>query len=182
MAEAKVSSIDAIEAFRAALIVYASKMKPLLEDASDEALRTREWLSGDRRMFWENQMKVRRRKLEEAEQAVFSSRVSNLREVSSAEQAAVRRAKAALTEAEDKLRLVKRWSQEFDNLVEPQVKELESLHTELTNELPKAAAFLANLINSLHAYANVGAPVAVEPPAAEARPAAEGAGVEEKVQ
>ncbi len=170
MAEAKVSSIDAIEAFRAALIVYATKMKPLLEDASDEALRTREWLAHDRRIFWENQMKIRRRKLEEAEQAVFSSRISNLREVSTAEQAAVRRAKAALTEAEDKLRMVKRWGQEFDNIVEPQVKELEGLHTELTNELPKAAAYLANLINSLHAYANVGAPVG-GPPAAETSPA-----------
>ncbi len=33
--QAKVSSIDAIEAFRSALLIYASKMKPLL-DASDE--------------------------------------------------------------------------------------------------------------------------------------------------
>ncbi len=157
--QAKVSSIDAIEAFRSALIVYASKMKPLLEDATDEVFRTRAWLSHDRRTFWENQLKLRTRKHEEAQQAVFSARISSLREVSTAEQAAVRRAKAALTEAEEKLRLVKRWAQEFDNVVEPQVKELETLRTELSNDLPKAASHLANLINTLNAYANVGGPV-----------------------
>ena len=42
--EANVKSIDAIERFRAALLVYAAKAKPLLDDANDEVARTRVWL------------------------------------------------------------------------------------------------------------------------------------------
>jgi len=49
---ANVSSTEAIERFRARLIVYRDKVKPLLADAADEVSRTREWLS-ERRRFWE---------------------------------------------------------------------------------------------------------------------------------
>src|ERR1051325_7779255 len=123
MAErAHVTSSATIESFRSSLITYLSKARPILEDACDEVLRTREWLQNDRRLHWENQVRLRARKLEEAQQAVFSARLSDLREVSTAEQAAVQRAKRALAEAEEKLRLVKRWSLEFDHRVQPLVK------------------------------------------------------------
>jgi hypothetical protein len=165
MAErAHVTSSDAIEAFRAAIIGYLSKTRPVLEDAIDDVQRTRQWLQHDRRMHWENQLRRRRKVLEEAEQAVFSARIANLREVSSAENAAVLRAKRAVTEAEDKLRIVKRWSNEFDNRVEPLVKQLEQLRTLLANSMPKAALHLAQVIKALDAYAGV-SPIAAPPPA-----------------
>src|SRR5207248_10353360 len=89
MAErAHVTSVDAIESFRAALIAYLGKARPLLEDASDEVSRTRQWLESDRRVFWENQVRRRTKILQEAQQAVFSARLSNLRETTTAEQVA----------------------------------------------------------------------------------------------
>ena len=140
MAErAHVTSVEAIEAFRVNLIAYLGKARPLLEDASDEVARTRQWLQSDRRVFWENQVRRRAKVLQEAQQAVFSARLSNLRETTTAEQVAVQRAKRALNEAEEKLRTVKRWSMEFDNRTDPLVKQLESLRTMLGNTLDEYA-------------------------------------------
>ncbi len=165
MAErANVTSVEAIELFRANLIAYLTKARPVLEDGCDEVFRTRQWLQHDRRVHWENQLKRRRKILEEAEQALFSARMGNLREATSAEAAAVTRAKRALDEAEEKLRLVKRWTMEFDNRVQPLVKELEGLRSLLTNDMPKAAAHLAQIVKMLDAYAGV-KPVAASNPA-----------------
>lgn len=177
MAErAHVTSVDAIESFRAHLIAYLGKARPLLEDASDEVSRTRQWLESDRRVFWENQVRRRTKILQEAQQAVFSARLSNLRETTTAEQVAVQRAKRALNEAEEKLRIVKKWALEFDHRADPLVKQLESLRTMLGNTMPKAVSHLAQVVKTLDAYAGVvppaGAPVAA-PPSHETEPSAD---------
>jgi hypothetical protein len=155
MPGANVSSVEAIELFRANLIAFLGKARPVLEDACDEVFRTRQWLQHDRRVYWENQLKRRRKILEEAEQTLFGARLGNFREPTSAETAAVTRAKRAMNEAEEKLRLVKRWTMEFDNRVQPLVKELEGLRTLMANDTPKAVALLAQVIKTLDAYAGV---------------------------
>jgi hypothetical protein len=178
MAErAQVSSTDAIEAFRASIVSYVAKARPVLEDAIDDVLRTRDWLEQDQRSHWENQLKRRRRAVEEAEQAVFSARISNLREVSTAETQALIRARRALAEAEEKLRAVRKWTRDFDNRVGPMVKQLEQARTMLGNTMPKAAAHLGSLLKTLDAYTNTsaGAPLDAPPtePSAVSEPAAE---------
>ena len=167
---AHVTSVEAIEAFRANLLVYATKARPVLEEACDEVSRTRQWLETDRRLHWENQVRRRLKDLEQAQQALFSAGLANLREATSAEKAAVQRARRALADAEAKLKLVKRWNLEFDNRVEPLVKQLDHLRTVLANAMPKAAAFLAQVIKTLDAYAGV-APLATSPAVPGAGPA-----------
>ena len=83
-----------------------------------------------------------------------------------AERAAMQRAKRALTEAEDQLKRVKRWGMEFDNSAGPMVKQFENLRTLLANDLPKAAAYLSQVVRTLDAYANVAPPSASLPPMA----------------
>ena len=80
-------------------------------------------------------MRRRTRELENANQALYSARLSNLREVTTAEQAAVLRAKRGLAEAEEKLRMIKRWTLEFDQRVGPLVKQLEQLRSSLISEV-----------------------------------------------
>jgi hypothetical protein len=170
MSVAHVTSTDAIASFRATLIVYLSKARPILEDGCDEVARTRQWLQHDRRMHWENQLRRRTRELENAQQALYSARLANLREPTQAEQSAVQRAKRALTEAEEKLKLIKRWSLEFDQRVGPLVKQLEQLRTLLANDLPKGVAHLAQVVKVLEEYANVARP---SPAAVTTAPASE---------
>ncbi len=152
---AQVTSIDALEAFRSSLIVYLSKARPTLEEVSADVQRTRGWLEGEQRTYWESEFRRRSRALDEAQAALFSSRISNLREVSAAEQMAVQRAKRALDEAEAKLRTVKQWNRVFDNRVDPLVKQMEKLHTVLANDMVKAVAYLAQAIDALHKYADM---------------------------
>ena len=153
--QAHVTSVDAIENFRAELIAYLSKVRPVVEDACDDVFRTREWLTQDRRVYWENQARRRGRILEDAQQALFSARLSNLRDVRTAEQMAVLKARRSLEEAHGKLRKIAKWTRDFDNKVQPLVKELEHLRSLLGSDLPKAALHLAQVIKALEAYARV---------------------------
>jgi hypothetical protein len=159
---AHVTSTEAIEAFRASLLVYLSKARPILEDACDEVSRTRQWLQQEQRLHWENIRRRRVKQLEQAQQALYSATLANLREPTAAEQAAVSQAKRALNEAEEKLKLLKRWTLEFDGRVGPLLKQLEQLRTLLANDMPKAAVYLMQLLKALAAYAAAsgGAPTA----------------------
>ena len=155
---AQVTSIEALDSFRAELLVYLSKMRPLLEDSSDEISRTRLWLQSDRRLHWESQVRRRTKELAQAQQALFSAELANLRGPAMAERMAVQRRERALADAQEKLRLVKRWTIEFDHRAEPLAKQLESLHSVLTQTIPKAAAWLAQAVKTLDAYARVAPP------------------------
>jgi hypothetical protein len=158
--QAHVSSVEAIEAFRANLLLYISKARPVLEDACDDVARTRQWLELDRLTYWENQLRKRSRALEEAQAALFSARLSNLREARTAEQMAVVKARNSLNEAQEKLSRIRKWNREFDHHVQPLLKELEHLRTMLSTDLPKAAAHLAQVVKTLDAYAAVASPKA----------------------
>jgi hypothetical protein len=152
---AHVTSVDALEAFRSSLIVYLSKARPTLEEVSTDVQRMRSWLEGEQRMYWENEMRRRSRALQEAQAALFSSKLSLMRETSAAEQMDVQRTKRALAEAEGKLRVVKQWNRVFDNRVDPLVKQMEKLQTVLAHDMVQAVAFLAQAITTLRAYAEL---------------------------
>ena len=85
--------MEAIESFRAALLVYISKARALLEDSADEAARTRSWIEMDRLPYWENQVRRRKQALENAQHELFSAEMANLREPTTAERSAVQRAR-----------------------------------------------------------------------------------------
>jgi hypothetical protein len=155
-----VTSVDALEEFRASLVVYLSKARPALEEESADIMRTRSWLEDEQRLYWESQVRRRAKELEQAQQALFSARISNLREASSAEIMAVNRAKRAFEEAEGKLKTLKHWNREFDHRTQPLVKQMEKLHTVLANDMVQAVAYLTQTINTLDAYAEMAPPMA----------------------
>jgi hypothetical protein len=155
---AKVTSFEAIDAFRAHLIVFLSKARPALEEVAADVMRTRLWLENDQRTYWENQYRLRQKALERAQEALFSAKISNLRTEGSVEQLAFHRARRALDDAEQKLRIIKKWNREFDGHVQPLVKQTEKLHTFLSADLPQAVAHLHNILDTLAAYAEAKAP------------------------
>lgn len=153
--QAHVSSLDALEAFRSQLVVYLSKARPALEEAQAEASQTRTWLEHDRRPHWEGELRRRLRRLEEAQQELFSARLSSFHGPASALQMAVHRAEAAVQEAEGKVSVVRRWSRDFGNHADPLVKQLDQLHHFLTVDLVAAVTQLGQAIVTLQAYAAV---------------------------
>ncbi len=161
--KAHVSSIEALEAFRSDLIVYLSQARPALDEVSAEVLRTRMWLENEQRLHWENQMRRRTKELEQAQQALFSSRLGVLNRETAAEQFAVHRAKDAVAEAGLKLRTLKKWDREFEGRMQPLVKQMEKLHTVLSNDMVQALGYLTQAINTLAAYAETKPPAQTVP-------------------
>ena len=160
-----ITSVEALDDFRAKLVIYLSKARPTLEEVAADVTRTRVWLENDQRIHWENQVRRRTKVLEQAQQALFSSRVSALREASGAEQMAVQRAKRSLDEAAAKLQVLKKWNREFASQVEPLVKQLDKLHTFLSHDMLKAITYLTQQVKTLDDYAGLTpASASVTPP------------------
>jgi len=166
-AKANITSVDVLDSFRAALIEYLSKARPTVGEVNSDVLRTRLWLENDQRVYWERQVKRLTRRLEDAKQALFGARLSNLRDAPMAEQLAVRKAQDAVDFADGKLKRVKYWLREFDHQAEPLVKQLEKLETVLASDLPKAIAYLSQASMTLDDYLRQGssgaAPTIKEP-------------------
>ena len=99
---AHVTSVEAIEAFRAQLILYLSRARAATEEVSDEIQHTRAWLEHDRRAYWERECRRRERLLDEAQQELLNAKISRISTQTAAQALAVERAKRALHEAEDK--------------------------------------------------------------------------------
>jgi hypothetical protein len=171
---AQVTSVEAIESFRSALIVYLSKVRPALEEMASEVLRMKQWLQNDQRRLWEGEMKARSKKLERAKAELFSVSMSRFQEVSSAQQLLMHRAKAACEEAEGKIAMLKKWDREIDNRADPLVKQVDQFQSFVVTELPRAIASLGQMIKALEAYADAsmgGLPHGAPPPSLPELPA-----------
>ena len=162
--EAKVRSIDELDAFRAKLIVFASKARKAVDQAGEEVRRTRQWIESDRLPFWEMQVKKRLRMLEQAQAELMTARMSEFVDNPIVQQQTVRRAKAALEQAEEKLRTVKAWSRNFETTVQPMVKKLESVCQFLDYDIPRGIVYMAQIIRTLDAYAERYLPEGGAPP------------------
>jgi hypothetical protein len=150
---AQVRSIEAIEAFRANLILYLSKARPALEEITSDLRRIWHWIQTDQRQHWEREVRRRARALDDAKQALFSAQVATLRGATSFEQAAVHKARQALSDAEDKLRRVKKWSREFGPRTEALTRQIGGLDSFLSHDMAKAVATLTDLVRTLEDYA-----------------------------
>lgn len=149
--QAKVTSLDALETFRAALIVFLTKARRALDEVSDEIRRTRQWLENDRRPHWEGEIRRRSRALDQAQQELFSARLSEFMEAST-RQLAVRKAKLAVAEAEGKLRAVKFWNQKYDSAAEPLARGIDGLRHFLEHDMPGAVSYLVQVQKILESY------------------------------
>jgi len=152
---AKITSLEALEAFRARLIVYREKAGRVLDEVGEDVIRTRVWLQTDRMTFWEGQIRRRQKDLEMRQQELFSAQISGMRDASFVQQQSVARARRAIQEAEDKLRIVKQWNRQFDQRVEPVAKQVEKLRHNLVHDLGNAILFLSEVTKTLADYAEI---------------------------
>jgi hypothetical protein len=175
--QAQITSVEAIEAFRATLIVYLSKARPVLEEVSAEVMRTRLWLQNDQRLRWENELRLRNRRLDEAKAELFNAKLSQFQQNTTLPHMIMQRAQHAVREAEAKLAVIKKWDREMENRTDPLTKQVEQLHGFLATDMVRAAAHLDQIIQTLDAYADVlapgGSPASTAAAGGEAAPAPE---------
>ncbi len=149
---AKVTSLEALETFRARLIVYREKASRVLDEVSDNVTRTRLWLETERPAYWQNQIRRLNRDLEQAQQELFSARLSGLRDSSVTQQMAVQKLRRAIRDAEEKAKTVKTWQRQYDTRVEMPARQAEKLRHFLEHDLSKAVNFLNETIKHIAAY------------------------------
>ncbi len=166
--KAQITSVEALENFRAQLIVFLSQARPVLEEVGNEMSRTRLWLQHDQKLAWEQELRRRERRLEEAKQELFNATISSIPTGTSAIlQMAVQRTQRAVQAAESKLKLLKRWDNELDNRAAPLMKQIEQLHGFLASDMAGAVAYLDQALKALDAYRSVGAPTVAKTSTAE---------------
>ncbi len=160
---ADITSVEAIAAFRASLIVYLAKARATIEEVSADVQRTKVWLQADRRLHWEAELKRRTRNLEAARQELFSSGLSNQGGTKGWHQMAVHRAEHAVREAADILERIRKWSRQFEDRADPLVKQVGKLHTIFATEMRRATTQLGETLKTLEAYSG-GSPGVVSAP------------------
>lgn len=158
--QARISNLDAIEAFRSALIIFISKTRQSLETAQDAVKKTRSWLQLEQPAYWSAQIRLRQKKLDQAQQELMSARLSEFVDTPSMQQMAVRKARAALEEAQAKLERTKAWARDYDRTVDPLARKLDSFRDFIENDLALANAYLVEIQNILDAYNETPAPIA----------------------
>ena len=155
--EANVTSIEALAAFRAELIVFAGDAKQALDETAAGVARMRDWLLRDRRREMERDVRRKELDLDRCRQELLGARLSPFRSAD-AQQAALRKAQRSLEASRDKLEAIKRWGRQFEHAVGPMLGPVNTLRLALDHDLPKATAFLSNAVRALEDY------VAARPP------------------
>lgn len=151
--QANISSIDALEAFRTELIDFMSKARVALEEVEGDVRRTQTWLDTDRKQHWERQLKAGMRQLHQAEQELYSANLMSPRASNAFQKMAVLKARRKVKEAEDKIRMVKKWRLTFENRTTPLVRRLDPMFHLVSQHLPKGVYALGESIKALQAYA-----------------------------
>ncbi len=75
--QVKVTSIDALETFRASLIIFLTEAHRSLDEVGDAVRRTRQWVQSDQRMHWEGEIRRRKKILDAAEAEFFGARLAS---------------------------------------------------------------------------------------------------------
>jgi hypothetical protein len=171
--EARVRSLADLEAFRSSMIVFLTKARRGADQAGEEVKRTRIWLMNEQRVYWTEQLRKRSRMLDQAKAELMTATYSKLQDNVSAQQQAVRKAKAAVEQAQEKLENVNRWSRNFDRLADPLVRKLDNLRHFLEHVMPEGVSQIGQLHRLLESYTETASPFGTPPPApapAEATP------------
>jgi hypothetical protein len=155
---AQVTSVEAVESFRADLIVFQSKIRAVLEEACDEVLRAKVWVQTDRRRYWKAEARRRSGTLEKARADLSSARLSQFNESTTLPMMLVQRAERADQAARAKMAVLKKWDRELENRTDPLLKQVTQLQWFIAKDMAQAVAYLAKMERTLEAYADVAQP------------------------
>lgn len=162
--QVRISSIDALAAFRADLIQYVEKARVALEDAESQVRRTRSWLDVDQTAHWTGQCKQLTKQLEQAEAELYNVALTSPQDSHASQKMAVIKTRRKLDEAEEKLRVVMRWRQIFENRASPLLRQLDPMFVLVGQHLPKGIHALGEAIQALQAYAEAAPKPTAGPP------------------
>jgi hypothetical protein len=155
MSQANIRSIEALRAFKHALITFSEDARNALTSVEMEVRRTRNWLERDQIAFWKGQIKKSQELLQQAKADLYRRQLSqqNSESVSDAEQKeAVRKAKRRLEEAEAKFEKCRKWAPVLEHAIAEYHSQSQPLGDRLAGGLVQSIALLDRMINAIDEY------------------------------
>jgi len=157
MAEsAKVGSIDAIREFREALGNFIEDARNGLTAVEMENRRMTEWVNNTQRLYWINEVKRRREKMNEIRGELHRRKLSGAGDTEAKE--AVRIAKNRLQESEIKVEVVKKAAPVLQHAIDEYLGLARPLGDMLTGELENCMALLERMADALDDYIRISSP------------------------
>jgi len=171
---ANVTSIDAVQEFRTALVEFEGQARDAVTLLVLEIRRAVDWIENDRRRYWPEQARrasqkliIARNDLERCQLKYGSEEAPSCYE----QKKAVERARRRLRLCEEKIRVVKRWIRTIrreQNEFEGQIARTQDM---LDTDVPRAVAALERMLTALDKYtqsssSTSGGPSITNPPTA----------------
>lgn len=160
MPGANVRSLQTLGEARAHLALFVEETAAGLGEADGELAKLVLWLSTDRLLHWQREIRIRSERLQQARSNLFRKQLQVSPDHSHAieEKKAVRLAEERLDEAHTRHKNVKRWLLEWDRELPIYKGAVQPLADLLARELPVAMAALDRMAQALEAYAAIQAP------------------------
>ena len=166
---ANIDSFDAIKAFRAALIKFASAAGSSLTEADADMMRTVNWLDREQTSYWQTQIRKRQEFVSRCKEAVRQKKVfkdATGRTPSAVdEEKVLQKALKHLNEAEQKLVAVRKWKGRLQKEIDLYKGSIQGFATAIESDVPTAVATLDKALKSLEAYVALKAPELAPTPA-----------------
>ena len=159
--QARVTSIDAIREFKAALEVYQETVADCLDSLAIEVRRGLDWFQSDRMSYWPAQVRESSDCLTEAQNALERKQLTfgtNERPSATEEKQAVENAKRRRQYCEQRLANSKRWLRVISHDAEEFKGLIAKVNNLTTSDLPQAIATLERLASALDKYTRVQIP------------------------
>ncbi len=154
MAEsANVTSIDAIREFREALGSFIEDARNALTAVELENRRNNEWVKNTQRLYWLNEVKRRREKMNEIRGELHRRKLSGAGDTEAKE--AVRIANHRLRESEEKVEIVKKAAPILQHAIDEYLGLSRPLGDMLTGELENCMALLQRMADALDDYVRI---------------------------
>ena len=159
--QASVRSIEALKDFRSVLALYGDDTLGALGGVEAEVRRTVHWLHNHRPYYWQDQIKRRREAVASAKAELFRRRLQKTGDNSPAmseQKENLRRAEAALQDAERKLIMVRKWQPMLQQAVLEYKASVRRIRDLAAGDVPRAVNLLGRIIDALEAYLRVAPP------------------------
>lgn len=158
---AKVTSIEALLQFKAALIDFIEAVQLSLGEANSDVNRVQGWLRHDRDIYWKQQIRSRNNRLADAKSELMRAEISasDTRASAIVERKMVEKWKRLVAEAEQKVLSIKQWSFKLERELPVFKGRCQSLARIVEGDLPKALAKLDRLSTALEKYVKIAPPV-----------------------
>ncbi|MFM2094667.1 MAG: hypothetical protein RIS70_1791 [Planctomycetota bacterium] len=152
---ANVSSIDAIQATRIAILAFTDEAANAIASLELEARRPVDWLEHDRSQYWPREFRKASDAVSEARLALERCELTSSNDQRRScyeERKQLEKAKRRLELCEQKIQLVKQWRIKLRKELEDFQVKAAKMKRYLDSDLPRATAMLTRLTESLEHY------------------------------